>query len=298
MRPLRTHGALIVGLLSLLTASAVQAGSCDRAFIQFGIWPPAGALPTRPLLLLDGSLGTAEKVAAFGRGIEVYLVAADHAVPLMVTARYGEPPIGSFRGQAVELRPTRPLAPHTRYELLLVQPDGRVRMPHAPLSVAELRGPRGQRTPPRPYAWTTADGPDTTPPRVVGQATPRADRADLHSSAPSHHIEFDLPTADDGWQFYRVSLRERPHPHGATGRDIDPRWRTFPTAAWRDHFRLAQGFCRQYFDVFGARSFEMTLVAVDMGGNATAVAGAITFDGIDPRAERDLHGRHERHPPP
>lgn len=290
----RTLRALIAGLLTLLAPPAVQAGECRVDFIRFAVWPPAGALPTRPLLLIQGSLGTGEKVAALGRDIEAYLVATDHAVPLTVTARYGEPPSDSFRGQAAELRTARPLAPRTRYELLFIEPDGRVRQPHAPRSAAEWR----QRIPPQPYAWTTADGPDTTPPRVVTRAIPRADRADLYSSAPHHHIEFDLPTADDGWQFYRVSLRERPHPDEATGRDIDPGWRTFPTTAGRDRFRLAQGFCQRSFDVFGARRFEMTLVAVDAGGNTTVVPGAITFDGIDPRAERDQHGRYERRPPP
>lgn len=273
------HRLALAGLLALaaLTLPRAAAARSCAASTTLTVWPePGDRLPTRPLLRVTSRWGHPEVIEGIGRGVQAHLLAADAAVPLAVVAA------GRHHRLAwAELRPTAELAPRTAYVLHFVLPDGRVEL------ATDERG--------RPLTWTTADGPDRTPPRLVRRALPLRDWFDGDTEA----IEFALPTADDGPQALQVTLSPRPADARAGRRGLDPSPLTLWVTPWHgDHFLLGTYACTRAGDVGGPeRRWAMTITAVDAGGNETRVPGEVVFAGVGGHEGRDLDGRRPRPAP-
>ncbi len=251
--------------------------SCERSAPRPNIFAwPYGELPTQPLLRVTGSGHFAETVQSIGGAVRAHLLAEDHAIAVEVVETRRIPERSwSLEEAWADVRPVRPLAPRTAYILHLVLPGGRVHVV-------------GRDT---PQVWTTADGPDVTPPRVVRAPAPIADHYDPTAAA---FIAFAMPTLDDSAQVLELAVRELPGERVGR-RAVDPTPRTIRlSGVHASHLWLGQKLCSENMDVIGAdRRFSMHITAIDAAGNRTRVPGVV-FEGIDPAAERSRSGRRAR----
>lgn len=275
----RIRHAIALSFLAVVSTWPMTADalSCEYSAPRSSLFVcPYGELPTQPLLRVTGSGHFADTVEAIGGAVQAHLLAEDHAVPLeVVQARSVPGSRRSLKKAWADVRPIRPLAPRTAYILHFILPDGRVHVV-------------GHDA---PQIWTTVDGPDVTPPRIVRAPQPEADRYDPMSAA---YIAFPVPTVDDSTHRLELVVRELPA-HGAGRRAVDPTPKTiWADRSTPDRFWLGQMMCSDNIDVLGAeRRFSMHITAIDAAGNRTRVPGVV-FDGIDPDAERSRSGRRAR----
>lgn len=249
----------LMALAAVALCPALATARCMSGYLT--AWPPADtALPTQPMILVDGFGDRQTEITELAEGGVARLVAGKHRIELKVEAVH----VGAFGLTQAVLSPTAPLKPSTRYRLELRTADGR-RVPTTRFAEDGVE----------PIGWTTA-GVDagtapltlTSAPKVTGQSYRRL------GCGPSSRVEVSLPATSSTALAVEVRLKEL----GADGA-----MQTYVVPVVDGQVSLGHGMCSGAFRLTGAeRRFRAELVVRDAGGDAVAAPEALTFSGVDP----------------
>lgn len=247
---------LALALLAAMLAPAIADARCMAGLID--AWPPPEtALPTTPMILLDGFGNEQPHIAALAEGGTAQLVAGSHRVALVVEAIH----VGDFGLTQAVLKPAEPLKPSTKYTLVLRGADKqRVRTRTFSGGDTKAIGWTTAAARPAPLALTGA-------PAVTGQSFQR------FGCGPASHVEVSLPATAGTPIAVEVTLREE----GAEAA------RSYVVPVRDGVLAIGHGMCSGAFRLTGPeRRFTAELTVRDAAGDAIAVPDAIRFDGVHP----------------
>lgn len=256
--------ALVPTLLAIALAAAFIAPSIAQAKCMAGnitAWPPPDtALPTRPMILLEGFGDDQPYIAALAAGGTARLVAGKRRVKLSLDALH----VGGFGlTQAVLISP-RALEAGRHYTL-------------------EVHGPSGKRVPittwvdgaSRPMGWTVARAPAGKL-ALRGGARVTGEDYTRFGCGPASHVEVSVPATSGAPLAVEVALTEL----GGAGAGHT---RTYVVPLRDGQLRIGHGMCSGAFRVTGPeRRFEAELTVLDAAGRSIAVRQPIAFGGVDP----------------
>ncbi|MCA9538481.1 MAG: hypothetical protein KC620_06305 [Myxococcales bacterium] len=254
------RASLVPSLLALALFAALLAPSLAQGRCMSGnltVWPPPEtALPTSPLILIEGFGDQQPQVAALAADGSAELVAPGHRVALVVDAVN----VGAFRVTQAVVHAAEPLKPSKRYVLKLRGAKGRA-------VATTYYGDKGREK----IGWKTASA-EPAPLQMSDALRIIGPSYVALGCGPSVNFQVAVPATSGAPIAVEVALTE-----------ADASAHRYVVPIEEGVLRIGHGMCGGPFEVTGAdKKWQAKLTLRDAAGRVLPVAAALEFAGVEP----------------